>query len=99
MCAQKGIFEQSKELCLFSRRRNHGYVYTYRLYRDDAGSWAAEVRHLILFPLMSTCTALVCKLKCQLKRWHSCTCALILAAVRVALALIDKPSIHGEALQ
>lgn len=24
-------------------RRNSGYVYTYRLHKDDSGSWAAEV--------------------------------------------------------
>lgn len=27
--------------------RSQGFVYTYRLHRDDAGSWAAEVRHFI----------------------------------------------------
>lgn len=38
------------KLCRFVCRC-HGYVYTYRLYQDHGGSWAADVRHFIVFSL------------------------------------------------
>lgn len=39
--------------------RSNGYVYTYRLHKDDAGSWAAEVRLFIYLNLFFPPFALI----------------------------------------
>lgn len=38
----------------FSVCRCQGYVYTYRLQKDVSGSWAADVRHFILLPFITS---------------------------------------------
>lgn len=49
--------------------RCQGYVYTYRLQKDVSGSWAADVRHLILLPSIVNLGFI------------RCTCALLNQAV------------------
>lgn len=44
-------------VCVFVCRCQ-GYVYTYRIHRDDAGSWAAEVRHFTIKISFSSCVSL-----------------------------------------
>lgn len=56
--------------------RYNGYVYTYRLHKDDAGSWAAEVRHFYHF---ISSALILCRLfplpKTLQEQQNSCTSA------------------------